>query len=185
MEENLKYKLIGNVDALKPKTSTTSCNCETMLNDLITKELESANIYKVFAGWCNQKGYRYAGELMLKYSNEEITHADRHIEYMDKRIIRARVNMIPKPEPCEFSGIREVIQAGYNHERLISEAYKGACKTALDGSEFMLFTHLQWYVTEQVEEEYKFSTLLDYCNLLNDVQDYPARVEDYIKENYL
>jgi ferritin len=72
----------------------------------------------------------------------------------------ATIEQINKPHN-EFIDLKNVFEKTYNHELLISKLILDLVDTALSEKDYSTFNFLQWYVSEQHEEENLFKEILD------------------------
>lgn len=72
----------------------------------------------------------------------------------------AVIDTIAKPQN-EFASLQDVFQKTYNHELVVSKSILDLVDTAMGEKDYSTFNFLQWYVSEQHEEEKLFKEILD------------------------
>lgn len=86
-------KAINNSSIGKPsldKQPRLSPEIQSLLTKQIMNEMYSCNLYKQLAGWLDDNDWTFGSKLFLKYGNEEISHADKVIDYMFERNCKVR-----------------------------------------------------------------------------------------------
>ena len=122
------------------------------LNDQIRHELESAYVYLAMCAHFEAENLPGFAHWMKLQAQEEVGHAMRLFEFMHDRGARVTLQAIPQP-PNSFESPLSVFEQALDHERhitrLIDECYAAAREAGDTATQVML----QWFVTEQVEEE--------------------------------
>ena len=72
----------------------------------------------------------------------------------------AKIGALEAPQ-SEFKSLGEVFEVTYKHELTITAAINQLVASALAEQDFSTFQFLQWYVSEQHEEERLFKSILD------------------------
>ena len=121
------------------------------LNDQMNLEFLSARIYLALGGYLdlvNLSGF--AGE-MKTHAEEENGHAMKFYQYLLDRQVPVELAALEAVEgiPNDFVG---VFLAAWNHEKRVTEAIKDLY-TMADALDEQTEIFLQWFLTEQVEEE--------------------------------
>ena len=86
-----------------------------LLNNQVTNELFSANLYLSAASWCKVNNFNGAAAWLYKHGKEERTHADAFMEFANEHGGCIEFQVIPKPATT-FKGIREMFQLIATHE---------------------------------------------------------------------
>ncbi|ACR78870.1 MULTISPECIES: ferritin [Kosmotoga] len=138
-----------------------------MINDQIKAEFESEFLYLSMALWCSRKGYKGALMWLLKQAAEEHEHAMKFIRYLDQVHADVEVPGIDKPN-VEFNSLLDVFEKGLEHEKYISSRIFKLMETAEEEKDYFTADFLQWYVTEQLEEETSFSSIVKKLKMVGD-----------------
>lgn len=136
---------------------------ETMiskLNHQINLEHYSANLYLAMSAWCAHKGFEGAARFLKQHSEEEMAHARKLFDYVNETGSLALIKAIDAP-PSSFDSLKEVFEKTLAHEKSITEAINALVDNALAQKDYSTFNFLQWYVSEQHEEEHLFMSILD------------------------
>jgi ferritin len=132
----------------------------TQLNEQIEHEFESSNIYLAMSAWCVGKGLRGSASFFELHADEELRHMRKIFSYLGEVGGRAIVPALPKP-PSEFASLNDVVAKAFEHEKFITGKIHALAEKALAEKDYATFTFLQWYVSEQVEEEALFQGIVD------------------------
>lgn len=141
-----------------------SKNLAELFNNQINKELESAYSYMAFAEYfhrCSLDGFAHWYEVQ---SAEETGHAQRFICYlrdMDEPVIFSGINAESFPDE---DSIVDILQAGLEHEQEVTALIVNIYKNAEDEKDYAAMRFLDWFITEQVEEEKLARDLIAMCD---------------------
>lgn len=122
------------------------------INDQITAELWSANLYLSMSFYLKKEGYDGCANWMKVQSGEELQHAYDLADYVCKRGGVAKVDKVDVV-PQEWNGVLEVFENVYEHECEVSKLIEGLVKVASEDKDMPSQDFLWGYVREQVEEE--------------------------------
>jgi len=138
---------------------------EKLLNEQIEVESNSSYTYLAMASWCEVNGMEGAASFFYKQSDEERIHMLKLFRYINEKggIAITPVNQKPK---MEYKDIIEVMKTFYEHEKSISQAVNKLVYMANEEKDYTTLNFLQWYVSEQHEEETLARTLLDKIRLI-------------------
>ena len=70
--------------------------------------------------------------------------------------------------PSDWESPLDVYEAAYEHERVVTESINDLVDIAMAARDHATATMLQWYVTEQVEEEANFDQIVQQLGLAGD-----------------
>ena len=92
-------------------------------------------------------------------------HMLRLVRYVNEREGKAVIHGIETP-PSEFGDIREMFDKILAHEKFISASINEIVAVCIEENDFTTQNWLQWFVTEQIEEESSVKAIIDKLNLL-------------------
>lgn len=144
-----------------------SKSIEKELNNQIKIEAESSQIYLAMACWAEVKGLEGVAGFMYSQSNEERDHMLKLIKYVNERGGHAHVSALAAPN-VTFNSFKEMFEELYRHEVFVSESINELVHISLQEKDYSTHNFLQWYVSEQIEEEAMARTILDKINLIGD-----------------
>ena len=130
------------------------------LNEQITAELWSANLYLSMSFFLLREGYEGFAHWMKKQSAEEIKHANEIAEYMVNRQAIPRIDKIDVV-PQNWGSAREAIEDAYKHESHVSKLIDLLVKVASEEKDNATQDFLWRFVREQVEEEASTLAIVD------------------------
>ena len=122
------------------------------LNEQITAELWSANLYLSMSFFLLREGYDGFAHWMKKQAHEETCHANRIAEYMISRRAIPKIDKIDVV-PQNWGNAREAFEDAYKHECHVSKLIDLLVKTASEEKDNATQDFLWGFVREQVEEE--------------------------------
>ena len=141
---------------MKKQTVTTSrsitSEIETLLNEQIVLESQSSAYYLSMASWCDTKGYSTSAEFLYRHSDEERTHMLKLFHYINNaggHAIQPEITDIKNT----FESLREVFELILDHEIEVTKSINNIVDMCFQVKDYTTFNFLQWYVTEQREEE--------------------------------
>jgi ferritin len=103
----------------------------TKLQESITIEQESAQIYLAMAQWLKLKGMYGAGKLFTKYSKSEQKDARRVCSYLIDRGVQPVISNLEKPE-AEFESLAGIVDGALKREHLVTDNYEELMDLAKD-----------------------------------------------------
>ncbi|MBN1540614.1 ferritin [candidate division KSB1 bacterium] len=125
---------------------------ESALNEQINKELYSAYIYLSMATYLAEQRYDGMASFMKVQAQEEVAHAMKIYGYVEEQGGRVLLDAIKKPE-SDFKSVKTVFQTALDHEKYITKSIHELVDLAIGEKDHATKTFLDWFVTEQVEEE--------------------------------
>lgn len=138
---------------------------EKLLNQQIELEADSSQFYLAMASWAERTGYNGISTFMYRHSDEERQHMLKLIGFVNERGGAAQIPALKSP-PMSFKGINEVFELLLKHEVKVSTEINKLVDHCLGEKDYTTHNFLQWYVSEQIEEERLARTLLDKLKLI-------------------
>lgn len=133
---------------------------EKVLNQQVAKEAASSFLYLSMASWLDTQGLDGCATFMYAQAEEERTHMLKLIKYINDSGGHAIIPAIPVPQ-SNFKDVNEVFNLVLTSEMHISESIHDIIETCTEIRDYTTLHFLQWYVTEQHEEEKLARTILD------------------------
>jgi len=125
---------------------------EKAFNDQIKHELYSAYIYLAMAAYFETKNLRGFAHWMKIQYKEEVSHAMKMFEFLSDRGVKVLLQAIPQPA-LDFSSALEVFEETLKHEQKVTGLIHALYELAQKNSDHASSVFLQWFISEQVEEE--------------------------------
>lgn len=125
---------------------------EKVLNQQVEMEGKSSAYYLSMASWCDMKGYAHSARYLYQHSDEERQHMLKLIHYINEaggHAIQPEITGIRH----DFNSLREVFELALEHEVQVTKSINNIVDHCFGKKDFATFSFMQWYVTEQREEE--------------------------------
>ena len=122
------------------------------MNDQINKELYSAYLYLSMAAYFEDKNLPGFAHWMRVQEGEEREHAMKFYDFIIERGGRVLLKAIDQPK-TEWTSTLEVAEEVAAHEAKVTASIYALYETALKEKDYPAQVMLQWFITEQVEEE--------------------------------
>lgn len=133
----------------------------------INKEYYSAYLYLAMSDWFTGKGLKGAAHWTYVQYQEELMHAQAMYHYLHARNERARLAAVADPS-VEWTSIQHVFAKILDHERYVTESIGNLATLAMQVGDHAGYIFLQWFISEQVEEEGNVSEIIDKLTLAGD-----------------
>ena len=121
-------------------------------NKQINEELYSAYVYASMANYFEHASLKGCANWMRLQSEEELGHARRIVTFMNDRGGRVKLDTIQAPQ-AEWDSAQAAFEDAYKHECHISACINNLSTMAVNEKDHASHAFLEWFVTEQVEEE--------------------------------
>lgn len=140
---------------------------QNALNIQINLEQYSAQLYLAMSAHCESKGFRGFAHWLRAQAQEETVHAMKLITFLLDRGGKLKLKAIPAP-PSDFGAITQVFEKILEHEKSITTSINALFALSRKEADYASEITLQWYVTEQVEEEASVSQVLDHLKAVGE-----------------
>lgn len=148
------------------------------LNEQIHAELGSFYKYLGMAAYCDREKFHGSAHWLRKQSQEEYGHAMKLYEFLVSRDSPVQLGSLDEPNQ-KFDSIVQVFETALSQEQEISERINRLYQIAIEQKAFATSVELQWFLTEQVEEE---KTVRDIVFRLRRIKGDPAALLDWDQE---
>ena len=122
------------------------------MNEQINKELFSSYLYLSMAAWFEDRNLPGFANWMRIQADEEREHAMKFYEFILERGGKVQLKAIGAPK-AEWSSTLEAVEEVAAHEGKVSASIHALYELALKEKDYPAQVMLQWFITEQVEEE--------------------------------
>jgi ferritin len=140
---------------------------EAALNDQILKEASSSQYYLSMASWAENNGLNGTSKFMYTHADEERFHMLKLVKFVNERGGKAIIPSIGQP-PTEFDNLKSVFELLLKHEISVTDSINNLVDICLQEKDYTTHNFVQWYVSEQLEEEALARTILDKLKLIGD-----------------
>lgn len=138
-----------------------------LLNDQIKFEAQASMQYLAMASWADAKGYGGVAEFFFKQSDEEREHMTKLVKFVNERGGDALIPALDEPK-ADFDSLLTLFEKFLASEVFVTEQINRIIFECLQKKDYNVHNFMQWYVTEQLEEEATARTLLDKLNIIGD-----------------
>jgi len=153
-------------DLLRMKTSLHE-EIEAILNEQIKWEAYASSLYLSMSSWCDGQGLDFSADFFAKQSDEERNHMLKIFKYVNDRGGRAISPEITSV-PTDFESFRAVFEQTLQQEMFVTQQFNTMADKCLKHKDFVTFQFLQWFLAEQVEEEYVARRILDMFDVIGE-----------------
>jgi ferritin len=140
---------------------------EEAMNEQIKNELFSAYQYLSMAAYCESENLPGFAQWMRAQSREEMEHAMKFYDFILERNGRVALRALDGPL-VEFGSPLEVFEQALEHERRVTAMIDDLYALAVSENDYASQTFLQWFVTEQVEEEKNAGDVVETLKMVGD-----------------
>lgn len=139
------------------------------LNEQVGREFLAHFLYRAIALDLYDKGYEGFSAWMEQHASEEYGHAERLIAFLKDNDARVDLGGVPKI-PTTWEGVSKAVEAALGHEKKLTADIHGLHRLAEEEGDLATISTLDWFVSEQVEEEHLVNRLLKRIKLAGDSQ---------------
>ncbi|WNY27397.1 ferritin [Methanolapillus ohkumae] len=137
------------------------------LNDQINREFYAAYLYLGMASKCtemNRVGYAH---WLKEQAEEEIEHAMKIYNYVHDQCETVELAAVEKPA-IKGKTLLDFFKQAYEHEKMVTDYINKLTDLAIKEKDYATQIFLQWYVTEQIEEESQTQAIVEALQFCGD-----------------
>jgi len=138
---------------------------EKALNRQVEVEADSSQFYLSMASWAEVQGFNGTAKFLYAHSDEERFHMLKLVRFINERGGHAIVPSLKQP-PASFKGLTDIFESLLGHEIKVTEEINHLVHTTLEEKDYTTHHFLQWYVSEQIEEEALARNIMDKLNMI-------------------
>lgn len=138
---------------------------ENLLNDQIKYEASASMQYLAMASWADANGFNGVADFFYNQSEEERVHMTKLVKFVNERSGNVIIPELEKPVG-EFESLNALFETFLKSEIFVTEQINKVIYECLQQKDYNVHNFMQWYVTEQLEEEAVARTLLDKLNII-------------------
>jgi ferritin len=130
------------------------------LNEQVNKEMYSAFLYMSMSAHSESQGLKgFSNWFMVQYQ-EEMGHAMKIYHYIQEQGAEVKLKAIAEP-PSDFTSPLDMFEKTLVHEQFVTKSIHDLYEMALSEKDHATEIFLQWFVTEQIEEEANDHEIID------------------------
>jgi len=137
-----------------------SSKVESALNEQIVHEAHASSSYLSMASWAEKEGYKGSAKFLYAQHEEEQEHMKKLFRYVNAAGGHARVPALKEP-PYNYKSLKDVFETALEQELNVTKSINELVELCLKFKDYSSFNFLQWYVSEQHEEENLFTGILN------------------------
>ncbi|MBJ6751071.1 ferritin [Geomonas anaerohicana] len=137
------------------------------LNKQLNNELYSAYLYLSMSSYASSIGLKGSANWFMVQYQEEMVHAMKFYNYINSRGEHVKLQAIDAP-PAEFKSLLDMFEQTLKHELTITSSINELTDLALSEKDHATNIFLQWFVTEQIEEEENDRDIIGKLKLIGD-----------------
>ena len=137
------------------------------MNEQIKNELYSAYFYLAMAAYFESENFSGFARWMEVQAQEEQSHAMKLYRFVNERGGRVELHAIDQP-PLQFESPLDVFEKVLAHEQLVTSLIYDLYKKSVEANDYASQVFLQWFVTEQVEEEASATEIVEQLKMVGD-----------------
>ena len=163
--KQFKQTVFGHISNLHQNEKVMNKRIEEALNDQIQKESSSSQFYLSMASWAENNGLNGTAKFMYTHSDEERFHMLKLIKFVNERGGTAVIPAVPLPQ-ATFNGLEHIFELLLEHEMVVTASINNVVDVCLQEKDYSTHNFMQWYVSEQLEEEALARGILDKLRLI-------------------
>ncbi len=137
------------------------------LNKQIEVEGFSSQYYLSMASWAETQGLNGVSAFLYHHADEERMHMLKLIKFVNERGGHGVVSALKQP-PVTFKSVKAVFEEILKHEMKVTSEINALVDSTLKEKDYSTHNFLQWYVSEQIEEEALARQIVDKLKLIGD-----------------
>lgn len=130
------------------------------INAQINLEQYSAQLYLAMSAHCEGRSFRGFAHWLRVQAQEETKHAMKLVTFLLDRGGKLELGALSAPQ-SDFGTVTQVFEKILEHEKGITGKIGGLFELSRAEKDYASEITLQWYVTEQVEEEANAGQIVD------------------------
>ena len=140
---------------------------ETLLNEQFHREMAAAMQYLAITAYFEDQNLDGFAHFFRLQAQEEISHAMKQFDYLHTVDGKITMEALPKPKN-DFESHEKALEFALEQERKVTQDINGLMKASVEMGDFGTQTFLQWFVTEQIEEEEVVRNILHKLRMVGD-----------------
>ena len=129
------------------------------INDQIAYEASATQAYVAIGSWCERTGYDGSATFFFEQAAEENTHMLKFVHYLNNAGAEAIIPATEKPKGS-FDSLESTFKTCLKSEQTVTKLINNLVELVEREKDRATYSFLQWFVSEQIEEETLFETIL-------------------------
>ncbi|HPO61859.1 MAG TPA: ferritin [Candidatus Kapabacteria bacterium] len=150
------------------------------INSQIAKEMYSSNLYLSMAAYFYSINLNGFANWMKVQVQEETFHAMKFFDYVVSRGGEVKIAQIAEPQ-AKWSSVIDVFKATLEHEKAVTASINNLADLSLKENDHATSIMLQWFITEQIEEEASVEDTLRRLEMMGDFKGGLIMIDNELK----
>jgi ferritin len=142
----------------------TSKETLSLLQKQVSIENSNSMIYLELADWCTLNSYDKAASFFTKQAEGELHHRDLIRKFLLDIDVAVEPFTLEKAEYTPIDNLEDCVTAGLEIEHFTTQDIWRIKEAALKNNDYHVDTFIQWFITEQVEEEMLFDSAVKWID---------------------
>lgn len=143
---------------------------EAAMNGQLAVELQSAYEYLSMSAYCESESFGGFATWLRAQWQEELDHAMRFYTFITDRSGRVSLQAVPQPRD-DYGSLLEVFETALAQEQSVTASIHNLYQLCEKESDYAAQAWLDWFATEQVEEEKTVGTIVDHLRRIGERGD--------------
>jgi len=144
-----------------------SKDLQKALIEQLNKEYHSAYLYLGMSAYSSKEGFNGSSNWFLIQYQEEVAHGMKLFKYLKDQDVEIKLPSIDGVK-VDYNSLLDLFKKALAHEQKMTKNLNNLSDIAMKEKDHATYTLLQWYVTEQVEEEATLKEIIDNIKLVGD-----------------
>ena len=140
---------------------------QAAINAQINAEMWSAYLYLAMSTDAADNGMKGVAHWFKKQYDEEMEHAFKFVHYLQEQGARVELKAI-ETFPTKWGCPKKMFAETLKHEQKVTGLIRDLYELAVKEKDYATTIFMQWYVSEQVEEEANAQEIIDVLNCIGD-----------------
>lgn len=137
------------------------------LNKQLNAELFSSYLYLSMSAYFESINLKGFAHWMRVQTQEELVHVMKYFDFLIERGGKAILSSIESP-PTEWASPLAVFEHAYQHEQKVTGLINDLVNLAISEKDHATNNFLQWFISEQIEEEASADEVVQKIKLMGD-----------------
>ena len=155
-----------------------SAKVQDAINKQINNELSASYTYLAMSSYCDRENFLGCSRWLRLQSQEEYDHAMRLLDFLLARDGNVKLEAIAEPD-VKYKSIAAIFEQAYDQEKETTTEIDELYDLTHKEKAFAALVELQWFITEQVEEE---KTAREIVAKFHQCKDDPSALMDLDRE---
>lgn len=140
---------------------------QDLMNNQIQAELYSAQLYLAMSVYSETENFKGIARWLKVQYEEETSHGMKFLHHIVERGGEVELKAIEAP-PVKYGSMLKMFEEVLAHEKKVTALINNLYEVALQEKDYASQIFLQWFITEQVEEEANASEIVAQLKMIGD-----------------